>query len=278
MIRVYFINLLASVERRSWFEAQADGLGLSATRIEACSGRELAECDLSHCQSQRLSDIWMGPAEVGCFLSHRKTWKKIQEEADPWAFVAEDDLHLAADCGPFFEESEWIPDSADLIKAETTFKKCHRELDAASKHTGRNVHRLLSLHGGAGGYFVSKSAAKMLVEACDGFCEPADHVLFNPAFGLFDKLQVFQIEPAFGLQDIFFKHRIPGFEKSTLAVERKSQKKPDSYTRLRRELARPFLRLWQELDHRLHSVRYGTNYSSVQYRDQDTVRLGARTL
>ncbi len=276
MIQIYFINLDASVERRLWFEGQASRLGLVAGRFEARDGRNLSECELKKLQELRGSDIWMGPAEIGCFLSHREVWKRIQEADQQWTFVAEDDLHLAEDCIPFFEESDWIPAKADLVRAETTFRKCHRESSPDSILMGRNVRRLISWHGGAGGYFISSSAARLLVNATKNICEPADQLLFNPDFGIFDQLRVFQVDPAFGLQDLFFKTLKPRFEKSIIDCERQNRPKRDTLVRIRRELVRPIHQVRRALENRVYSYQHGTVYSSVPYRDRGVVNHGAR--
>ena len=268
VIPIYYINLLSSTARRTWFENQANQLHLTVSRIDACSGSDSFKCDLPIFETKGLSAFWMCPPEVGCFLSHRAIWTEMQVSADQWAFVAEDDLHLASDCKPFFVNSDWIPKTADLVKAETTFKRCHIERDVTSIHSGRAVHRLLSWHGGSGGYFISKSTARMLLDASNGFYGPVDQILFNPDFGVFDTLTVFQIVPAIGLQDLFFDERISGFEKSSMAIERRAQKKLNRFERLRRELVRPFHRIPLGIENRLRAISNRTIYSSIDYFDR----------
>ncbi|MCY4259791.1 MAG: glycosyltransferase family 25 protein [Rhodobacteraceae bacterium] len=264
MIPIYFINLPSAVKRREWFERQIAGLELGSVRVEACDGARVSEQDLLEYNADKSHDKRMGPAEIGCLLSHRKTWKLLLEANDPWAFVAEDDLHLAKDCTPLFLTDDWIPESADLIKAETTYKKCLREKVAAGHCSTWSCHRLRSLHGGSGGYFIRSSAANLLVEATDDLFDHIDSILFSPDLDPFNRLSVHQLEPAIGLQDIFFRQSMPNLEKSSIVTDR-INRKPRIYRKLVRELVRPYNQIKREITLRRHARKHNLNYSRVDY-------------
>ena len=271
MIQIYFINLTDSTERRVWFESQVKGFGLTARRVEAINGFELSNHELRRYRSFQLSAHSMGPAEIGCYLSHRKVWEIIRDADDPWAFVAEDDLLLANNCQQFFKNFNWIPVCADLVKAETALNRCHRDPRVATIHAGCNVRKLLSWHGRAGGYFVSKSTAQILVQDAKGICEPADHFLFDPHIGIFDKLNVYQIEPAFGLQYRYSQALMSGFE-STISINSKCKTRPKGYPLFQREAVRSFHRLRRGLKNKLYSLRHGTLYSAVPFYSNNSSR------
>ena len=198
-IPVFFINMEDAADRRGWFEAQASRLGLVVTRVAAVVGRELPTETLDRLKASIQSGTPLGPSEIGCFLSHRKAWEQVLASGVEWAFVAEDDLHLADGAAVYFHSTGWIPDDAELIKAETTFRRCHMAREGSLTPDGRSVHRLFSLHGGAGGYFICRKAAQGALDLTRDICEPADHVLFNPDFGFFDNHVTYQIDPDCGV-------------------------------------------------------------------------------
>jgi len=267
MIPIYFINLNSSLARREWFETQVKGLGLSATRIKAYDGKELSESELKKYNSGRTNKPPMGPAEIGNYLSHHRVWRIIQDGNHPWAFIAEDDLHLASNSKPFFVNSKWIPRSADIVKAETTFRKCIRK-DISASYAGRSIQQLLSSHGGTGGYFVSKTATTLLVEAMARHtCDFTDHILFSPNHEVFGKLRVFQIDPTISLQHIFFSGKIPGFEKSNLENDRNRRGETNMLYRLQREIVRPCYRIKSYLENAVQARKMDATYSRVKYYD-----------
>ncbi len=266
MISCYFINMSSSSGRRILFQSRADDLGISVIRVDACDGNQLTEADLKTYRSRVRLEPWMSAGEIGCFLSHRKAWRLVTETGDQWAFVAEDDLYLADDCSTFFSREDWIPGNADLIKADTNFRTCHRSAEQETIAQMRFVRRLLSNHGHAGGYFISSSTAELLLELTNQMCEPADCILFNPDWGIFEKLISYQIEPAIGVQRQFFRATIQGVERSILDDDRTARPtRPRLMKRIRRELARPFRQMIHTLKNQQHSVRNGTLYSAVPF-------------
>ena len=264
-IPVFFINMEDAADRRDWFEAQANRLGLKVRRVAAVAGRELPTQTLDRLTGSIHSGTPLGPSEIGCFLSHRRAWEQVLESHAPWAFVAEDDLHLAADVAVYFHSTGWIPDDADLIKAETTFRRCHFAREGAPTADGRHLRQLYSLHGGAGGYFISRKAAQNALDMTRDICEPADHVLFNPDFGFFNTHKTYQIDPAIAVQDLLRRENKAGFLQSGLAIERRAQSKPKA-GKIAREIGRPFRRVVQSIRDTRTSHSKRTLLKQVDYR------------
>ncbi|MBC6441531.1 MAG: glycosyltransferase family 25 protein [Rhodobacteraceae bacterium] len=273
-IPVFYINLKVSAARRMWFEEQMRTLGPESHRVEAVDGHAISPASLGAQRTKRrYTKFPMGPAEIGCFLSHRRAWSRALAATDewgaPWAFIAEDDLHLSQDCKVFFEGVGWIPADAHMIKAETTFRKCHCSRWSGPAHGGRTLVRLMSLHGGSGGYFLSRQALRDALDATENLCEPVDYILFNPELGLFPRWAVYQITPAFALQDLFFENTAPGFEKSILQGERDEHKKNTRGPhRCLREIIRPFRQLRDSLRQRFFARCHNTIFRSVPYQDK----------
>ncbi|MBZ0165034.1 MAG: glycosyltransferase family 25 protein [Notoacmeibacter sp.] len=270
MIEIFYINLDESLDRREWFEAQAGRLGLKINRIAAVSGTRLAPAEVQRLQETVSSGITLGPREIGCFLSHRKAWEAFLQTGEPWGFIAEDDLHLSGDVAPFFRSAKWIPADADVVKPETTFRMAHMGRDSLPVPGGRVLRRLLSLHGGAGGYFVSRSSAEALLELTGRRCEPADHVVFNPDFGFFSGKTVYQIDPAFAVQDLLIKGPKAAFEQSGLAPERRMTKTKSIPAKIRREIIRPFRRATQRVADTWRMLTERTVFRAVQYKNDRT--------
>lgn len=269
MIEIFYINLDEAADRRDWFEEQARRLDLRISRIAAVPGARLAPAELQRLQGSVRSNIALGPREIGCFLSHRKAWEAFLQTGAPWGFIAEDDLHLSMDARPFFESPDWIPADAEVVKPETTFRKAHMSRASLAAPGGRVLRRLLSLHGGAGGYFVSRSSAEALLELTGKRCEPADHIVFNPDFGFFANRTVYQVEPAFAVQDLLIRGAKAGFEQSGLAPERELVKRIPAAAKIWREIVRPFRRAGQRIAAAWRSMTEGTVFRAVQYRIEE---------
>jgi len=264
-IPVFFINMDAAADRRNWFEAQAKRLGLDVSRIAAIAGRELPAETLDRLKASIRSGTPLGPSEIGCFLSHREAWKQVVASGAPWAFVAEDDLHMADGAAAYFRSTGWIPDDADIVKPETTFRKCHLGSEALPAPDGRAVRRLLSLHGGAGGYFLARTAATEALALTETLCEPADHILFNPDFRFFSDHIVYQIDPAFAVQDLLRRENKAGFEQSGLAIERKRMSNGKPLEKAIRELVRPFRQFLNYARNISTALRKNTIFKTVGY-------------
>ncbi|WP_315924296.1 glycosyltransferase family 25 protein [Mesorhizobium sp. SP-1A] len=257
-MKVYFINLDRSPERRGWFEAQAARLGLDAVRIEAVDARQLPDIEIERLRGLSSGRNSLSPGEIGCFLSHRKIWQAVLDGADEWAFAAEDDLHLAQDAARFINDGGWIPLGADLVKAETNLQQTIELSWRVAGHPfDRELRRLRSFHYGSGGYFISRGAAVHLLSFSENRCEPLDVILFSPVLGSLRQLHVLQLSPAICLQDVFVaadpdaselaslieKERF-GFRKSDPGKAKGRAKVWRETRRVARQLAYPVRRFW----------------------------------
>lgn len=97
---IFLINLPASVDRRAAAITQLARVGLAPTLIQAVDGRKLSEDEIASVVDARgrlrRAPKPLSPAEVGCYLSHRKVLELIVREGLSQALVLEDDL-LATD-------------------------------------------------------------------------------------------------------------------------------------------------------------------------------------
>lgn len=218
-MKCYLINLDRSTDRLKWFAGNAESLGVDLVRVAAIEGKTIPSAEKQQILKASSGRYAMGPGEIGCFLSHRAAWQAVSAGPDLWAFVAEDDVHFSTSAKALFDSSDWFPPDADIVKAETHGQKTDVSV-ATGGHVERYQLRLLrSVHGGSGGYFVSKKAAGLLFELSQNRCEPADELLFNPNLGVADRLKIYQLDPAPCIQDFLLSDQAVGFE-SLLELDR----------------------------------------------------------
>ena len=267
MIPAVFINLDRDTRRRAWMEAWLSSTGTVVTRLAAIDGTQLSSDGLALLTKSFRGTGVFGPREVACYLSHREAWKHASRQTSRWTFIAEDDLHAAPDFSAYLQGDAWIPNDADLVKAETTFRKCHLGPAINNGNAHRSLHLLKSLHGGAGSYFIARDFAEKLVERTESSWDFADFVLFDPRFHAHGtRPRVYQIDPAPTLQDIFLPSQ-GRMEASSLVPERTMNKRSTLWQKLGRELIRPVRRLSSGLTERLRAKLLGTVYRRVSFKD-----------
>lgn len=97
---IYFINMDSSVERRRQIERQQKLFAKFQkpfTRIPAVIGRSLTETQLAkHCTP--FMKNFSTRAGIGCFLSHKRVWRRMIKNNERYALVLEDDCKLDKDC------------------------------------------------------------------------------------------------------------------------------------------------------------------------------------
>lgn len=254
-IPFFLINLDRSPDRLAAFGEQMEKLGLAFERVKAVDGSNIPDEEVQRLYEKQSQWFPWDKGAMGCFLSHRKVWSIIVNRGLDWSFIAEDDLHIAK-AAPFFTEYSWIPYDADVVKAETFRERVLMSQGLPQKVDGHDLRRLKSSHIGAGGYFLTASTARFLLDETESICDPTDHVLFDPLLGLFQKMTVYQIDPAICVQDFLLQNtrREMGFV-STLQGERNNwagapqnlSPKPRGWAKVWREISRPFKRFGKRI-------------------------------
>lgn len=197
----YLINLDRSKDRFQWIRRQTRAAGIALRRVSAVDGKTLSAEEVGRWERVRHGRYGMGPGEFGCFLSHRRAWEMVIERKEPWAFIAEDDIHFSAAAKRFIAAADWIPADADIVKAETAKQRVWLSAAPIETAFGHRLHYLQSAHGGSAGYFVSRHAAQRLIAYTETFCSTLDQLLFNPQLGIAQRFRIYQIDPAICIQD-----------------------------------------------------------------------------
>lgn len=100
-MKTYIINLDRDQKRWNHIRDQALAVGLDFKRISGVSGRDLDQTERDrHYSSSRarwLRARDLSPSEIGCALSHLKTYREILCRDLPRALILEDDVILSAE-------------------------------------------------------------------------------------------------------------------------------------------------------------------------------------
>ena len=183
---LYVINLDRSKDRWAKINGHLTGYGLLAQRISAVDAKALPfEALQKHYNSEmNRTDFFIGlkPAEIGCFLSHRKALKAfLNDSKKPFAIILEDDVEFVVHPQAFCEQ--WLEvlnvDSPVMLKL---FKRrpisgkkewpCVTTPDQNS-YLDKVVHaKLVPL--GTQGQVVNRAAAANLLAAFEKFSMPVD--------------------------------------------------------------------------------------------------------
>lgn len=163
MISALVINLPQSVERWAFQKNQLGKLGIPLRRLNA-----VAIADVASEHYEALANGWerkLRPAEVACFLSHRRAWQAVID-ADAPLLILEDDALLSQHTPELLAALAGDPQQADLLTLETRSRK--KLLDKQACPAGRHFHlrRLYQDRTGAAAYLLYPSGAhKLLAKA-----------------------------------------------------------------------------------------------------------------
>ena len=117
----YLINLAENSQRLRNCEDQFHKQGLLFERIEGVNGWKMSQAEIEAAYDPALNKrrykLPLVPAEIGCYLSHRKACGRIAEGDSAGGFIFEDDLKAAADLAPILEALSTDPlDDWDMVK------------------------------------------------------------------------------------------------------------------------------------------------------------------
>ena len=252
-MKVYYINLNRSTERRAWMESQLSKLVVPFERISAVDGHRMsAEAFGAAVEWSELRTKGLSYSEIGCFLSHRMAWQRISEHSENFGAVIEDDVLLSNHIDKFLIDDTWIPDCAALVRIETTnfrvqLTNCH----GSGKLAGitYSVSEFKNIFG-AGAYILHRDMATWLVDRFVRIGDEVDKELMGqelfrngrPKFAQLRGLQV-QLVPALAVQQFFCKERFlpENAEISTMHCDALIQKSTvSSRDKIVREVCRIF--------------------------------------
>ena len=183
---LYVINLDRSKERWARINEHLTGYGLTAKRISAVDAQRLSPQLLEERYSAAVNKtsffIALKPAEIGCFLSHRKALETFVNDSDKsFAVILEDDVEFVVH--PQFFCKQWLevlnvaspvmlklfkrrPVSGKKVWPSCTTKNEHQKLGAVVQT------KLVPL--GTQAQIVNRAAAVKLLATFEQFAMPVD--------------------------------------------------------------------------------------------------------
>jgi glycosyl transferase family 25 len=203
MIKSYVINLDKDVERLQFFSENFKRLGLEFERISAVNGRNMSEQDYQDFikQRPRNNKSWLR-GQMGCFLSHFSAWELVANGSEKYCAIFEDDVHISDDLKNILLDDSWIPETADIIRLETSTNRIRLSPAPLVQHNGRAAYKVMSTSWNAGAYILSRSAAQKLINLPTQQHQPSDILLFNFSESpVVNGLQILQFHPALCTQD-----------------------------------------------------------------------------
>ena len=195
-MRVYCINLDRRPDRLEYIQGELSRFAIPFDRVAAIDAKDPAVA----VAAEKIPPMARGPrmsaGAYGCFQSHREVWRRLIASGDHAGIVIEDDLILAPGFASLLE-SDWFPNSADIIKLETFGIRIHvAKSGEVAAPDGRKLSVLRSFHPGTGCYAISARAAKRLLAETEVFNEPIDRFMFDPISPAFKSYRILQVFPA----------------------------------------------------------------------------------
>jgi glycosyl transferase family 25 len=203
-MRVYLINLDRAPDRLAHMQAQFSRLNLPFVRVSAIDAKAITRAELDEFRSSTADAFrphpWF-PAQIGVFLSHKKVWKDISTRTESHAAVFEDDVHLSNGISSALGSTDWIDDSVDIVRLETTRHSMKLDQTPVAQVGKMKMFTVRSEAWGSAGYIISRELAARLVAGPSHFYEPVDWLLFHPNSAIAPEVNVFQLDPAPCVQD-----------------------------------------------------------------------------
>ena len=194
------INLDRSIDRMKHIEEQFNGFKGTLTRVEGCDAAAYKADELFSFVDDGNSYRDMIPAEIACFLSHRKCWNIAANSENEFTAIFEDDIFLSSNAIALLENVSWLPADAGCVKLETLHQKVTVSRRKKILPYGYKMHKLLSAHYGAGGYIISKKFAAEAFEKSMLVPCISDEYLFGVEFLSQNRNHIYQVSPAVCIQ------------------------------------------------------------------------------
>lgn len=100
MLTIFVISLKKSIRRRKKITQRLHSLGLKFTFIDAVVGEDIPHAEKSRLCSRKRKEFLRFPLSngaLGCLMSHRLVWQKMQDDGIDCALVLEDDAIIATE-------------------------------------------------------------------------------------------------------------------------------------------------------------------------------------
>lgn len=165
MLPIYVITLKKSTERRQIMTERLERLGLEFSFIDAVVGKNIHDVEKNRLCSQKRQEFLSSPLSdgaLGCLMSHRAIWQKMQEVRIDSALILEDDAIIAPEILDVLPRLEKLRGHFDLISLYDM--KGLPLIDIAQISDSHRLSTTRYNNIGAVSYVISQKAAKHLLD------------------------------------------------------------------------------------------------------------------
>lgn len=155
-MKIFVLNLERAVDRRELMQRRLAALGLEAEFLTAVDGARVDRNSLPVGSEPRLSN-----GELGCYLSHRRSWEIVVERGLAHAVVLEDDVVLSPELPRVIAGLATLDLPYDLVRLSSLGPV--RGIPVAGLADGRRLILPNKNPSGAQGYLVSQAGAQRLL-------------------------------------------------------------------------------------------------------------------
>ena len=181
-VQAYYINLDKAEERREALLPLLEELGIPFERIPAIYGKDIPKDEKDKLVNRTIFKILMQQdvldGEIGCYLSHLKTWTEFLKTKHSYALIFEDDVVF---------NPEQLHKLVNLLLKNSDNWDCVN-LDTHRPGNGRVIAQISGKYRlkapsrrvwNASCYIINRRAARSLIKHALPIRMPLDHVLYR---------------------------------------------------------------------------------------------------
>lgn len=165
MLPIYVIALKDSTARRQKIAERLEDLGLEFSFIDAVMGKDIPGAEKNRLCSQKRQGFLPSPLSdgaLGCLMSHRAIWQKMQEERIETALVLEDDAIIAPEILDVLPRLEKLKSRFDIINLHDRKDRPMIDIAQISDSHRLTVTRYNAI--GTVSYVINRKAAQHLLD------------------------------------------------------------------------------------------------------------------
>ena len=198
---IVYINLDHALHRRKFMEKEFKNARVNEfLRFSAIDAEKEGALDQSRFV-HGTGDRWeLHKNAIACFESHRAVWQIAVDQGLDAVVIFEDDVLVSADIGKIISKLVKFSNKFDVVKLDIGGQKtkCAKLIKIADLPVRKLIQRINS----AGGYILSNSGAKKLLQRSKTYSDTLDDFLFTPL----NDWKMYQLFPAAATQGVYVEN------------------------------------------------------------------------
>ena len=230
-MKTYVISIVSAKRRRAHITQIFNKKNITFLFFDAIEPSEILNKAIAEFVPSLKYQQFLSEVEKACFMSHIMLWKQAISEDLPYIAVFEDDVLLGENIGEFLHGDNWLTErttenSAFIIRLETLLIPVNIRRSNIPIYQNREFHLLLSPHGGAAGYIISREAINFILKDLSDRpaeqIQPIDLMIFGEYLGR-QNINIFQVTPGICIQELNFSQE--QHKKSLLGSQLEEQRR-----------------------------------------------------